>query len=691
MRYLRPPRLPGGRSCRRAGAALAAAVLAALALAITGAGTALAAPGASTSNAEITPGCTVTSVSDATWMGDLASCLQDHKLSQIVIPGSHDSLTYSIASATDAGYATTQDQTITQQLNDGMRAFDIRVGWTDGLKGWGYYADHGGTYGGVTLPYVFSDILDWASAPGHQHEIIRLGVDIEQNGEAFPSNDCRLLGYTGLITPQLLQAHFGTTDPGQVTLGQLWSLPNPRNAARVIIDGSDQCMDAAAGAYAAAAGDLAAGTWTPSSAYYADWGCDPSTVSNLLVGAARIRATEGPQPAGQPISLGPPHPGGLYELDIQETPASPWTCLRDPLSLAPDQIGFLTALKNAWLDEPSVRQNLNIVLGDFIEQIPLAADAIAMDERLNSATRGWQVAWQDNTGNLWSTGFDDFQHGAWGKLMPGTSPAITTLPGGGYEMAYQDTSGHLRTVGTAGSIYWADVTIMAGTSPAITTLTGGGYEVAYQDNTGTLQSVGSGPGSGSQDWHLGMMAGTSPAITAVAGGGYEMAFQANTGILWTWGSAGNETWGLGMMAGTSPAITSIIGGQTYEVAFQANTGILWTAGFGGSEDWGLGMMAGTSPAITGLANGNNFEVAFQANTGLVWTVGSDSAIGHEGPYYDPAMAGTSPAITGLPDGGYEVVYQASNGSLRDVGTDGDDVVAAGLMQRTSPSIAAIQW
>ena len=684
MKDLRPPRLPGGRSCRRAAAALAAAVLAALTLAITGTGAAVAAPLASTASAATTPGCAGISVSDATWMGDLAPCLSDRKLSQIVIPGSHDSLTYDPSiGAQSFGFATTQDEDITAQLNGGMRDFDIRVGWQNSA----YYAEHGKIYGLLQLPSVLTSIAQWATQPSHEHEILRLALNINQNTTGpFPTSTCQAFGNAlggSLLTPDEVQSYFGTTDVGQVTLGQLWSLPDPSNAARVIIDGSDQCMHAAAGTDGADAG-----TWTASSAYYVDYGCSPATNTNALVQAAQQRATEGKQPTNGPISLGPPHPGGLYELDIQETPNNPPGCLLTPGEMAPDQKGFLNALENAWETQASVRNNLNLVLGDFVETIPLAADAIAMDEWLDIGTAP-EVAFQAaGTEDLWSTGTDN--HGDWGlRIMPGTSPSITLLRGGGYEIAYVDNHGDLNTVGTEGTKDWGLV-MRPHTSPAITDLYGGGYEVAYQDGNGILETVGSGGGSDTQDWGAGMKDGTSPAITYQAGG-YEIAFQANTGHLWTCGDPRScQDKGLGMMAGTSPAITSLLGGG-YEIAFQANPGNLWSVGSGGGSDihgnWGLGMKAGTSPSITGLAAGG-YEMAFQGPAGHLWSVGSGPGSDSHGNGGAGMMAGTSPAITGLLGGGYVMALQGPRGYLWTDGTAGTQYWGLGMMAGTSPSIEA---
>jgi hypothetical protein len=165
------------------------------------------------------------------------------------------------------------------------------------------------------------------------------------------------------------------------------------------------------------------------------------------------------------------------------------------------------------------------------------------------ASSPYEVAFQANTGGLWSWGSN--VHGDWGqRMMAGTSPSITALSGGGYEMAFQANSGSLITIGSAGNRNWG-LGMKAGSSPSITGLSNGSFEVAFQANTGNLWSMGS---VNKGDWGLGMMGMTSPSITALSGGGYEMAFQANTGHLWSMGSVNNGDWGLGMMGMTSPSI-----------------------------------------------------------------------------------------------------------------------------------------
>jgi hypothetical protein len=217
--------------------------------------------------------------------------------------------------------------------------------------------------------------------------------------------------------------------------------------------------------------------------------------------------------------------------------------------------------------------------------------------------------------------------------------AASTVLSGGAEVAFQANTGELWTVGSA--IDTADnARLSSGTSPSIIALASGGDEVALQASTGLLWTVGS---AGNVNWALGMRPGTSPAIAALAGGGYEVAFQANTGRLWTVGSAGDKDWGLGMSPGTSPAIAGLVGGG-YEVAFQANTGSLWTVGSAVDRAWPLGMSPGTSPAIAGLA-GVGYEVAFQANNGLLWTVGSEDDMD----WKLGMLQHTSPSIVGIPE------------------------------------------
>ncbi len=286
-----------------------------------------------------------------------------------------------------------------------------------------------------------------------------------------------------------------------------------------------------------------------------------------------------------------------------------------------------------------------------------------------------QMAFQANTGALWTTGSEGMKD--WGLGMAGqTSPSITSLAGGGFQVAFQANTSSLITVGEAGAQDW-HLGMMAGTSPSIAGLENGSFVVAFQSNNGSLWTVGP---EGGKDWHLGMWAGTSPSITALKGGGYEVAFQANTTSLWTVGTAESKDWGLGMMPGTSPAIAGLVTGG-YEVAFQANTTALWTVGTAESKDWGLGMSNTTSPAIVGLEAGG-YQVAFQANTSSLITVGSagakDWALG--------MMSGTSPTLQRLNGSNFKVGFQANTSELWQASTSGaSGPLGLGMAPGTSPS------
>lgn len=372
-----------GSGLRVALAALCAVAVMGL---LAGSGSAAASPS--------TSGVGASAVSEDHWMGDLAAHLWDRKLGDIVIPGSHDSTTYSLGGTNSIAVA--QDENLTDQLNDGIRALDVRVEWHhDGTNGWAYYAHHGqGSFDAfaccVNLPSILTAIDQWALLPGHEHEIILLNLDITQNGHAFPTQDCQNFAATlggSLVTPSELERFFGTRDPSQVTLGQLWSLPDPKGAARVITN-NDQCMDAAY---------PSAGQWSIySSGYYADQctangipapthsvpfpvpfvqypGPDQTFgVKSLVLQAVRARA------AGVRNSQSLAPKGGLYELDIQGTPEL--DCLVTPYSMLPDDKEVLQALYKQWLWDPGTQRHLNIVEEDFVQDTDLVSDAIAMDQ-----------------------------------------------------------------------------------------------------------------------------------------------------------------------------------------------------------------------------------------------------------------------------------------------------------------------
>jgi hypothetical protein len=70
------------------------------------------------------------------------------------------------------------------------------------------------------------------------------------------------------------------------------------------------------------------------------------------------------------------------------------------------------------------------------------------------------------------------------------------------------------------------------------------------------------------------------------------------------------------------------------------------------------MAAGTSPGITTLAGGG-YEAVFQASNGLLWEVGSYDNFNTE----LGMKSGTSPTITASASTVFEVAFQANTGQL----------------------------
>jgi hypothetical protein len=90
--------------------------------------------------------------------------------------------------------------------------------------------------------------------------------------------------------------------------------------------------------------------------------------------------------------------------------------------------------------------------------------------------------------------------------MPRTPAArAANLP---YEVAFQANTGSLWTDGGVGTGNQG-LGMLAGTSPSITRYNTAGYETAFQGGNGDLWAQGS---NGGGDLGLGMMPGTCPAL-----------------------------------------------------------------------------------------------------------------------------------------------------------------------------------
>ncbi|XP_039644282.1 PI-PLC X domain-containing protein 1-like [Perca fluviatilis] len=150
----------------------------------------------------------VTSYSD--WMSQLAPQLQDTPLYKLAIPGSHDSMSYDLdinstiiepdelkklspilcARELVRTAATTQDVTITQQLDAGVRYFDLRISRkTNDPEPNKFYFYHG-LCTRTDAETVLRDINDWAGK--HPKEILILALshfkDFDNNIEELHHN-----------------------------------------------------------------------------------------------------------------------------------------------------------------------------------------------------------------------------------------------------------------------------------------------------------------------------------------------------------------------------------------------------------------------------------------------------------------------------------------------------------------------
>jgi hypothetical protein len=318
-------------------------------------------------------------------MHDIYPCLEGRRLSDIAIPGSHDSGTYAFDFFEGAGYANTQDEDFTHQLDDGMRFFDVRVDYrSSGDSGAGWYVNHSKIHSHwLTLTGIFSAISQWANVPGHQNEIIILNLTITGGDDVTDCYDFGQQMGNALLTPKELLEYYGTTDPGEVTPGQLWS--NFYTGTALVIMKNISCLQEAKD------GETLP-QWGDSGGYYADQctadgifdgGNQSEGLLKRLLPAAEHRYNAA---GGTPQAFGPPEPDGhLYELDVQATPEGwPPSCWKTPKDLLSEEI--LPALFF-----PGVAPNLNIVAGDYVEQTDLLKDVIAQDQLLR-APAGPEIA-----------------------------------------------------------------------------------------------------------------------------------------------------------------------------------------------------------------------------------------------------------------------------------------------------------
>lgn len=130
------------------------------------------------------------SASNEHWMKDNWEAIKDRKLTEIVIPGTHDSGTNDIG-ADGAGMARSQAKSVGEQLKDGIRYFDLRAAESkhrdcaDPSVWWivhgGLIGDPSSWYGGWTfysyrVDTVLNEIQAFITKPGNENEIVILDL-----------------------------------------------------------------------------------------------------------------------------------------------------------------------------------------------------------------------------------------------------------------------------------------------------------------------------------------------------------------------------------------------------------------------------------------------------------------------------------------------------------------------------------
>ena len=227
---------------------------------------------------------------------------------------------------------------------------DLRFSYWDG-NGKDFFVFHGTDKPGnpnasyLRMAKVLVGIITWINQPGHEREIVWLGMDVYRESYDLTQSKTICDGTLGwqlaqgkVIQSSMLPPNTPLTD---MSMNEIWALPGQ---PRIIVTGWSSCTGndpmTSGGAYADQCGENVWNTIYPELEARKDW-----ATGELVTGA--------------------------YALDIQSTPYSSDNCgtksIRD---LAPEQLGPLTGLKSL-VDFPSgpgeiSRANLNVVAGDYL-------------------------------------------------------------------------------------------------------------------------------------------------------------------------------------------------------------------------------------------------------------------------------------------------------------------------------------
>jgi hypothetical protein len=312
-----------------------------------------------------------------------------------------------------------------------------------------------------------------------------------------------------------------------------------------------------------------------------------------------------------------------------------------------------------------------IVTGAALAAVPRASAAGGVGSQ-------WAEAYQSYTHSLGLSTSDFGDHPNLASMPAGTSPAIAVVPTGGYQIAYVNSTGDLATTGAYGStLPFDNGRVMPGTSPAIT-VTGSGYEIAFQDSDGQLITTGT---DGTDGWGS-MDPKSSPSIIG-ATGGYEAIFESSTDMLWSGGTLGSGSLGATMAPGTSPSVSAPPVGDpgALMIAWQGRNNHLWITG-SHPTDTTKPMALTASPSLTELV-GSGYEIAYRSGDNNLSLYGTAATTDTS----EPMQLNTDPSIVGLSETPYLVVYQNGSGFLSAFSQNGNSPTTTQMDPKTSPSIA----
>src|SRR6266568_2741072 len=175
------------------------------------------------------------------WMADLAGRIAQRPLTQIVLPGSHDTGTYQYAAAEDLyPYAVTQGLDVTQQLAVGARVFDLRIkpdhaDASDPARPTGLYIFHWiAPVTHLNILDVFTQLRDFVESPAHARELLVVQIS------TFLSEDQRKNDQTQILLDEACSTFLTTfgnhlvnrsllslnvEGPAATTVEDVWNMP----------------------------------------------------------------------------------------------------------------------------------------------------------------------------------------------------------------------------------------------------------------------------------------------------------------------------------------------------------------------------------------------------------------------------------------------------------------------------------